>query len=326
MPKDGERPEEHHYDFFAEAEDIGGIFVDKQDPVGSYGDEDAIEDLSAEEEVAPLNIMRGADGLPELAPGFDAMAALETGARVSEDELVCLAGDCCHYTECRVEIAENSFATKRYCARLASWAEPMRLDDVDVLACSGHEPKPGIDVDQSRLRRNQARIFQINAAALAAGSNLGVCNAASCQEYVVLHIRNMQSDGELDDGIKRYCCRLKGAARLKEIYSFEPVVACTGVNPGINEDALCRNRIILEQSRAGFAARKGAEHGDGEAGRDTRASDSSGDSDGTASAAGGGGGDGGDGGGGEPGAQAGGQAAGTPPDGPGGAEGAGGGD
>lgn len=235
-----------------------GIFCDRDAPEGSFGDLDAVEEL-AEEARGCAHITMGVapDGIP--APVDDQLDATRLSGHVSQDNLVCLAGPCRHYVE-RIVDDDGVEVVERFCLRLRAWAEPMRLGDACVEACSAHALESQVDLGlDSRLAQNRAVIREVNENAVRLGHDLGLCHAAGCKHYVVI-VRRIVDGGEWSTGKKRFCAKISGAARLTEILSYQPVRACSVVEPGSPRDrgvslALARGVIALETSRQKFAAR-----------------------------------------------------------------------
>jgi hypothetical protein len=245
-------PEEYTYDFFEDFDEDEGIFLDKRDPVGSYGDIDAVEDLTADMVVAPMQFTLGADGLPAPSPPFDAMAIMNSEVAVTDREFVCLAGPCDHYVEQTVKVGGRD-TTNRFCLRIRSWAEPDGLNEVDILACSGHES----DVETDRIDLNWLQIAQQNKKALEIDGDLGVCYSAGCKHHFLRIIQGLDHEGALQKKNQRCCTLLAGAARPRVLLSFEPVSACTGLEPSLDhgsiKDRLILNKSLIEASRRKFA-------------------------------------------------------------------------
>lgn len=243
--------DEHLYNFFDDYEDTHGIFRDRDDPVGSYGDLDAVADLNAEDHVEKLVMGRGADGLPQVVPQFDVMAVLGASACVTDMEMVCLAGPCKHYVECVIQ--NDGYQTvERYCTRLCSWAEPLRLDDAYIHACSAHEPKSDVVAGDlaTRLKLNKLMVLNRNIEAeQTIGHSLGVCYEGHCKHYVLMLVGVLNTEGEVEIGPRRYCARLAGAARLKKLDPWQPVIGCSAIEPSIPIDVLARNEQVLENRR-----------------------------------------------------------------------------
>lgn len=235
-----------------------GIFFNKKDPPGSYGDPAAIADLLTDgQQNAHIQMTIGSDGIPApvSGPGLNGVSG-----KVDETNMVCLHGPCDWYVERLTQTGQKpdgtpATVTERYCTRLQTWAEPTKLDEADILACSGHSLGLAFPENISEIQRR-------NTAAISAGNNLGVCYNAACCHYVMLVRNAIESDGKEHVRVKRFCVKLAGAARLKEVLSYQPVHACTGLKSGTANsiarlDAERHSLLILEESRRLFAARKG---------------------------------------------------------------------
>lgn len=266
-----DRPEEHHYSFFDDFEDAEGIFANRADPYGSYGDPAAIEDAEAERTVAPITMINQLDGLPAPVPDFDGMKVLTAPSRVSMEEMVCLAGPCKHYIENIVQMGtlpdgKPFTVLKRYCSRLRTWAELMALDDVDIEACSGHEIEKLDRIAPevvSRVSRNFNAINALNAKAMATeGHDLGICYRGMCRHYLVLIIKTLDVEGNLVSDKKRFCAALAGAARPRTLLSYQPVLGCSKLTSTLPDGAqlwraLSRNQDVIDAHRQRDAARRG---------------------------------------------------------------------
>lgn len=238
--------EDYSYDFFTDYQDTDGIYTNREDPIGSYGDPAAIEDINAEQGVAQMVV----GGMGDPSPQFDVMAVLNAPTRVSEHEMVCLRGPCEHYVETVSGSAEGLTVTERFCTYTHTWAEPTKLNDVDVLACSkSHDPKSLYDV-----------MIQNEKAKAATGKSLGICHEAGCVAYVVMILRGLDTDGTQKTTVVRLCERLQGASRMRQLDPYNPILGCTAVIPTtIGNDAVTRGNIAIEKNRAAHAARKGVE-------------------------------------------------------------------
>lgn len=240
-------------DFFEEYEDVGGIFEDRHNPPGSYGDPDAIEDLRAQSAASPIVMGLAGDGLVAPLPQVSAMDVLLSSAKVSEENMVCLAGPCRHYTE--IVIAHEGLSQViRRCNRVITWAEQLILDDTDMLGCSLHEVdgevKPSVKEHIARgfniVRRSNEKAQAITK------MTLGVCHETSCQHYAVM----VADTGEGGLQTERWCLRLGGAARPYKLDPNQPVMACSAVAPGAPKDALDRSNETLLHERMVRAQRR----------------------------------------------------------------------
>jgi len=252
-------PEEYEYDLFDDAETIGGIFADTRDPFGSYGDHDAVDDLHAAEQPAPMTGMTAQDGIAAPAPHFDGMAILNSSARVTTDEMVCLAG-CKHYTGC-VQVRGELRVSIRRCDRVGTWAEQLSLDDANVYGCSHFEADgPLLPHVQARVDHSRRQVRLANERAVnITGHTLGVCHEASCREYVVMVIGAVDEQGAIETQVHRWCRKMGGAARPFKLDPNEPILGCTSVDPGPPHDALDRSKASLEEQNARHAGKDGGE-------------------------------------------------------------------
>jgi len=268
MSEENERddPEQSTPNFFDDAEEpIQGIFGDKENPAGSFGDPDAVEDLRAHEKMAMITFTGGSDGLPTPSPAPDAMKY--SGRVTKHKELVCLVGPCEHYGERFIEVGKKPDGTpyievERFCLRMASWAEPQRLKDAEVVACSGHEVSgPVSHEDGALIQKNLQKIADTNKSAIGNGHDLGVCHLGACRNYIVVVRRAIEDDGFHHTRPKRFCLKFAGAARLKEVLSYQPTHGCSHLDSTI-ADRLTRLRVMernekaLSEMRDVFARRK----------------------------------------------------------------------
>lgn len=262
-----ENTKEHTYSFFEDF-DEEGIFVNRKDPVGSYGDKDAIEDLTADRVVAPITFIQALDGVIAPAPSVDVMKILDAPTRVSLAEMVCLAGPCQHYIEQVVKTGElvdgSPFKTvKRYCSRLRTWAEVMQLDDVNIIACSGHAPPATTSpVESSRINQSRARLSELNKNAMGIpGHDLGICHSGMCEHYIVVVYQALDENANWAEDKRRYCLRLAGAARPRLLISYQPVLGCSGLKSLLPDGptrwrVLSKNQDVVDAQRRKDAERK----------------------------------------------------------------------
>lgn len=257
--KNGRKTAPREYDFFDDFEDVGGIFEDRQNPAGAFGDKDAIEDLKAEGGSVPMQGAVAPDGMVAPVPHFDGVGVLNSDSRVSLSEMMCLAGPCKHYTGI-VQQDGLQLRTIRRCDQVCTWAEQLKLDDVDVLGCNRYEPKhpgpPPLHIEQ-RVHQGYRVVRQANEKASSiTGYTLGVCHEAACQHYVVLVVRG---SGDTTIKVERWCQKMGGAARPFRLDPNFPVLGCPAVLPGEPQDALDRSREALAQAAAKHAARVGTD-------------------------------------------------------------------
>ena len=257
--KNGRESAPREYDFFDDFEDVGGIFEDRVNPAGAFGDKDAIEDLRAEGGCVPMQGAMAADGMAAPVPHFDGTAILNSPSRVSLTEMVCLAGPCAHYTGI-VQQDGQQLRTIRRCDRVCTWAEQLKLDDVDILGCSRHEPRepgplPRHVEERIQQGHHLVRVYNEKAMGIT-GYTLGVCHEASCQHYAVMVVRE---SGGGTVTVERWCLKMGGAARPFKLDPNFPVLGCLSVEPGEPRDALDRSREYLAQADARHAARQGAD-------------------------------------------------------------------
>lgn len=245
---------EDAYNFFDDYDDVHGIFLDRENPIGAYGDMDAIDDILDDETIGPITMGAGADGIPGPCPTFDVMSILGASARVGHEELVCLLGPCKHYTECLVQ-KDGMRVMERYCDAALTWAGQIRLDDTNIYACSAHDPKEA--VNPALVQKNRLQIMRRNeAAAKAVGHTLGICHDGACKHYIVMLTGGLDETGSISTTPKRWCRRLSGAARPHELDPYQPVLACTELTPGIPTDVLARNEALLLERRKADADRR----------------------------------------------------------------------
>ena len=265
---DKKPPEAFAYDFLEGEDD--GIFKGGSDPVGSYGDKDAIEDLNARGGVGPIMFSPDENGIPGPAPDIDMMALATAPARVGTHEMMCLVGPCKHYVEQKIrsgyreDNGEPTYVTDRFCLRLKTWAEPLQLGEIDIYVCSGHT-MDAIDSEDTYKAacKNDENVKLINDAANAKeGHDLGVCHSARCRHYIMMQIGRLDATGEIKREPHRYCTLLAGAARMREIFSYTPVKACTGLDSALPRGcartiALLDNDTEIEESRKIYENREG---------------------------------------------------------------------
>jgi hypothetical protein len=228
---------------------------------GAAGDQDAADDILAEEWVPPIVLNMDETGC--IVPGVEEDGLLDPAPPVNPSNFICMAGPCIHYTECATILlsgpqpdAEEYLETGRWCGRLRTWAEQTNLKEAEILACTEYQPLNTMDADVvERVLAQNARVLRdVRKKQLESEADLGICIHGPCVHMVEMVVRSRR----MEERSERLCPHLAGLGRLWDLRE-RPQKACTAWRPrgeslGLIQKAR-ENIAIINERRASMAAR-----------------------------------------------------------------------
>ena len=255
------------YDF--DQDDDAGIFLndDEEGPRGAAGDSDAAADIMAEEYIPGIAFEMGPDGIP--VPEVRDVGILDPPPAVTPANLICLAGECRHYTEniryfapAAEEGADPHVEIGRWCGRLRTWAEQTSLKELEIFGCTDYEPKATAFNDEEvgeAFVQNIRELQRMRARAKEYGLSYGICQVGPCKDFVELVCRKPVDRPDPSSRVsERFCTRLAGLGRLYSLRE-KPVLGCTGWTPigtgNLVRKAAEANQTVIQKYREALAKR-----------------------------------------------------------------------
>jgi hypothetical protein len=259
------------YEF--DQEDDAGIFLsdDGDGPKGAAKDPDAAADIMAEEFIPGIAFEMGPDGIP--VPEVRDVGILDPPPAVTPHNLICLAGECRHYSEnvryfapSIDEGADPHVEINRWCGRLRTWAEQTSLKELEVFGCTEYEPTTTAHNDEEvaeALVQNIRELHHMRARAKEVDLSYGICSVGPCKDFVELVCRKPVDRPDPSARVsQRFCTRLSGLGRLYDLRE-KPVLGCTAWTPLGTGDLVRRgaeaNQLVIDKYREALAKRSNNE-------------------------------------------------------------------